>query len=125
MAFIFYNPNPEGKMVDDCQIRALARILYTTWNAAYSILVMQGFYDKDMPHGNSVMQSVITKYGYEKGIAPNNCPDCYTLRDFCHDNPEGRFLVVSDGHITAVVDGDYYDAWDSGDVVPLFYWKKA
>lgn len=91
MAFIFYNPNPEGKMVDDCQIRALARILDTTWNAAYSILVMQGFYDKDMPHGNSVMQSVITKYGYEKGIVPNNCPDCYTLRDFCHDNPEGRW----------------------------------
>lgn len=26
--------------------------------------------------------------------------------------------------VVAVVDGDYYDAWDSGNEIPLYYWRK-
>lgn len=26
--------------------------------------------------------------------------------------------------MVSVVDGDYYDAWDSGKEVPVYYWHK-
>ena len=29
------------------------------------------------------------------------------------------------GHVVAVIDGNYYDTWDSGDKIPIYYWYKA
>ena len=35
-------------------------------------------------------------------------------------------LAVSDidPHVIAVENGDYYDNWDSGDEVPIYYWER-
>ena len=27
-------------------------------------------------------------------------------------------------NVIAVIDGDYYDSWDSGNEVPIYYWKQ-
>ena len=51
-------------------------------------------------------------------------PYCYTVKDFCKDHPQGVFVLGTGTHAVAVIDGDYYDAWDSGNKVPLFYWRK-
>lgn len=60
--------------------------------------------------------------GYRRETIPNTCPDCYSLREFCRDNPSGSFLVGTGDHVIAAVDGDYYDTWDSGDTIPIYYW---
>ena len=26
--------------------------------------------------------------------------------------------------VVALIDGDWWDAWDSGDEVPVYYWQK-
>ena len=57
-------------------------------------------------------------------LIPNSCPDCYTVRDFCFDNPRGAFLLATGSHVVTVIDGDYYDTWNSGSEVPIYFWTK-
>ncbi|MBR0092838.1 MAG: hypothetical protein IJP92_14190 [Lachnospiraceae bacterium] len=45
---------------------------------------------------------------------PDTCPRCYTVERFCEEYPEGTYLVATGTHVVAVVDGNYYDAWNSG-----------
>ena len=55
---------------------------------------------------------------------PNTCPDCYTVEQFCVDNDRGLFLLATGSHVVAVKDGLYFDAWDSGNEIPIYYWRK-
>lgn len=50
------------------------------------------------------------------------CPDCYTVQDFCEEYSEGTYLVAIGDHVVTVIDGDYYDAWDSGNEIPISYY---
>lgn len=38
-----YNPNPTGRSVGDCAIRAVAKALSLTWEEAYALIVANGF----------------------------------------------------------------------------------
>jgi hypothetical protein len=33
-------------------------------------------------------------------------------------------MLATGTHVVAVIDGNYYDTWDSGDEVPIALWKK-
>lgn len=55
---------------------------------------------------------------------PYDCPDCYTVADFCRDHPNGTYILAIEGHVVAVDHGDWYDTWDSGDEIPIYYWEK-
>ena len=35
MSYIFFNPNPCGRAVGDCSVRAVAKALDLTWNDAF------------------------------------------------------------------------------------------
>ena len=125
MAFKFYNPNPAGRVVGDCTIRAICKLTDQDWDSVYVSTSFQGFLAKDMPSGNATWGAYLKRLGYIRQIIPNSCPDCYTVKDFCYDNPHGRFLLVLDQHVVTVVDGDYYDTWDSGNEIPIYYWTKG
>lgn len=51
-------------------------------------------------------------------------PDCYNVKDFAQDHPKGRYVVGTGTHVIAVIDGNYYDTWDSGEEIPVYYWEK-
>ena len=78
----------------------------------------------DMPSANAVWGSYLRKKGFVREIIPNTCPDCYTVEDFCRDNPKGTYILALSGHVVAVIDGKYYDTWDSGDEIPIYYWYR-
>lgn len=122
--WIKYNPNPVAIRVGDCAVRAIAKALDTDWEKAYLMLAKNAFVMGDMPSGNNVIGAVLRQNGFKRYIVPNECPDCYTLKDFCKEYPEGKYVVGMDGHIATIIDGDYYDAWDSGDEEPIYYWHK-
>lgn len=122
--FKFYNPNPKNRLVDDCVIRAISLLTNQTWDDTYIGITMAGFDMKDMPSSGRAFGRYLTNIGYQRFIIPNTCPDCYTVRDFCLDNPHGNYLLVTDKHVIGIKDGDYYDTWDSGDEVPMYYWKR-
>lgn len=123
MSYRYYNPNPAGKKVGDCVIRGICRLTGETWNTIYVGIATQGYGMHDMPSSNAVWGEYLRRYGYKRYVIPNVCPECYTVKDFCKDNPRGSFLLATGSHVVAVVDGDYYDAWDSGAEVPIYYWR--
>lgn len=122
--YINYNPNPKQKRVGDCVIRAICKVLDMDWDDVYIQLCLQGFKMKDMASSNSVWGAYLKSKGYLQVTIPNTCPECYSIRDFCEDNPKGTFVVGTGTHVVAVVDGDYYDAWDSGDEIPVYYFRR-
>jgi len=119
-----YNPNPYRKVVGDCVIRGLTFILDKSWDDIYTALCLEGFGMKDMPSSNTVWASFLVSKGWKRKLLPDRCPACYTIQDFCRDFDGGLFLVCTGSHVVAVLDGDYYDAWDSGDEIPTYYWTK-
>lgn len=124
MGFIYFNPNPQQKVVGDCTIRAISLLTEQDWKQVYISLALLGFEERDMPSSNAVWSKYLINLGYERKIIPNTCPFCYTIKDFCEDNPYGKFLLATGSHVVTVIDGNYFDAWDSGDQVPIYYWFK-
>ena len=122
--YIFYNPNPLGKIVGDCVVRAITKVTGLDWDTVYLGIVMQGYELKDMPSTNYVWGKYLKGQGFTRHAIPNICPDCYTVEDFCREHPQGNYLLATDSHLIAVVDGDWYDTWDSVDAVPMYYFGK-
>ena len=122
--YIYYNPNPLKLAVGDCTIRAISKVTNQTWKQTYLDLLTQGFIMYDMPSSNRVWAELLKLYGFKKFYIPDMCPDCYTIREFCYDHPVGEYVVGTGEHVVAIVNGDYYDSWDSGNEIPIYYFER-
>ena len=122
--WINYNANPAGRQVGDCTVRAVSKVLDEDWEKSYSGMALQGFMLCDMPSANHVWGAYLRSKGFERHIIPDTCPDCYSVKDFCKDHPKGRFLLALSGHVVCIIDGNYFDTWDSGNEIPLYYWQR-
>jgi hypothetical protein len=122
--YINYNANPLGKQVGDCVIRAISKVTNQDWETTYSGLSVQGYMMFDMPSANSVWGAYLRKQGFKRHIIPDTCPDCYTVRDFCEEHPNGTYLLALDKHVVAVDSGNYFDTWDSGNESPIYYFER-
>jgi hypothetical protein len=123
--FKYYNPNPMNKRVGDCVIRAVSKALDWEWNDTYTALCLQGYVMSDLPSSNQIWGAFLRKQGFIRQVIPNECPDCYTVEDFCKDHPTGIYVLGTGSHAVAVVDGFYYDAWESGREQPIYYYEKG
>lgn len=121
----YYNPNPVGRKVGDCAVRAIAKALGIDWEAAYALIASNGFLMGDMPSSDSVWGATLRQNGFNRSAIPNSCPDCYTSADFCKDHPRGTYVLGFGGHVATVIDGVLYDSWDSSSEIPQFYWFKG
>lgn len=124
MGFVYFNPNPSRNLVGDCVIRAISKLTEKPWDDIYLGVSMQGFTDKDMPSSNAVWDSYLRNHGYMKFVIPNTCPDCYTVAQFADEHPTGKYMLATGTHVIAIVDGDYYDTWDSGMEKPIYFYTK-
>ena len=120
--FIHTNPNPIGEYVDDCVIRAIAIATDRSWDDIYIHVCLQGYIMKNMPSVNKVWGTYLASIGFVSNQL--NCIDCYTVRDFCNDNPEGVYLLATGSHLVASIDGNYLDTWDSGDETIESVWRR-
>lgn len=119
-----YNPNPRGLRVGDCVVRAVSKALNQPWEDTYIDLSLQGYMMGDLLSSNAVWGAYLKCKGFERNIVENDCPECYTVEDFCREYPQGIYVVGTGTHAIAIIDGMIFDAWDSSGEVPLYYWKK-
>lgn len=122
--YIYYNPNPRGRNVGDCVIRAVAKATGQSWLEAYMSLYVMGMQLGDLANSDPVWTAYLRSKGFIRDVIPDTCPDCYTIADFAADNPTGIYVLGTGSHAVAVVDGDIYDAWDSQNEIPTFYMKR-
>ena len=118
------NPNPLRKQTGDCVVRAIAVATAQSWRTVYKGICKQGDIECEMPSRNNVWGAYLRKLGFRQFLLPENCPQCITVRAFCERYPEGTYIIGTGSHAVAVMDGDYYDSWDSGDEVPSYFWRE-
>ncbi len=123
--WVEYNVNPTGKSVGDCVIRALSAVMEKEWEETFLDVCLQGLVMCDMPSANAVWGAYLRRNGYRRKTVPEDCPDCYTVEDFCRDHPQGRYILALSGHVVAAIDGDWYDTENSGNDNPVYYWEKG
>lgn len=119
--FILYNPNPLGRNTGDCVIRAISKALDIDWSTAFDYVTGAARRRYDMPEANHVWIEFMKEAGFKLYTIPDQCPDCYTVRDFALEHPSGLYVLGTGTHVVTVENGDWFDSYDSGDLVPIFY----
>lgn len=122
--FVNVNPNPARKLVGDCVIRAISLAENQGWDKTFLDLSSLAYNAKDMPSSNNLWAQYLFQKGYHRYMIPDTCPDCYSIKEFCLDYPNGIYIVATGTHVVCVKDGDYLDTWDSGNEVPFYYFRK-
>ena len=117
------NPNPKHKEVPDCVIRALCIALHMRWYDIYDDLCALGRDECNMPSADAVWGKYLYQMGFEPFLLPDSCPKCITVQAFTRMYPRGTYIIGTGSHAVAIVDGDYYDSWDSGNQIPSFFWR--
>lgn len=117
------NPNPAQKEVSDCVIRAIAIALNMRWIDVYDDLCDIGRREFNMPSADAVWGKYLYEMGFEPFQLPKTCPQCVTIEQFAGIFHEGVYIIGTGGHAVAVVNGDYFDSWDSGRETVSFFWR--
>lgn len=117
------NPNPGHKEVPDCVVRALSIALNKRWVDVYDDLCALGRAEYNMPSADAVWGKYLYEMGFEPFLLPKTCPQCVTISAFAKIYPRGTFVIGTGSHAVAIIDGDYYDSWDSGNEIPSFFWR--
>lgn len=120
-----YNPNPAGRNVGDCSVRAISAALGVDWETAFALIAKAAYQMADMPSSNSVWGAVLRQRGFYRHAIPNTCPECYTAEDFCRDHPHGVYVLGFGNHVATIKDGIILDSWDSSNEIPQYYWSKG
>lgn len=115
------NQNPNGQRVGDCVIRAISTALGQNWEKTYIGLCLQGFEDADLPSSNAVWSRYLRRRGFDRYTVRDDC----TIREFCDIHPKGIFVIGTGSHAVAVIDGSYYDFWDSGNETAVYYFTQS
>lgn len=119
------NINPEKKLTGDCVIRAIGVVTDKDWDDVFlDLCLSKAFTMKQMPSDNSVWGSYLHDLGFKRHVIDDTCPDCYTVRQFAADHPQGRFVLGTGSHAIGLIDGTYFDTTDTGDEVPQYYFEK-
>jgi len=119
-----YNPNPAGRAVGDCAVRAIAAALGVDWEKAFAMIAANAFQMGDVISANASWGSVLRERGFKRHAISNNCPNCYTAENFAEDHPLGVYVLGFGNHVATVRDGLILDSWDSSQEIPEYYWSK-
>lgn len=118
-----YNPNPAGARVGDCVIRAICAATGKSWEDAYTGVTLDGYLMHDMPSANHVWGAYLRRNGFRRQLVCDACDGC-TVAEFAAEHPHGIYIMAISGHVVTIVNGDWYDTWDSGSEIPIYYWTK-
>jgi hypothetical protein len=79
----------------------------------------------DLLSSNAVWKAYLKDKGFKMDVISDDCPECYTIEDFCDEHPQGIYVIGTGSHAVCVIDGVYYDSWQSGDETPIYFYYKG
>lgn len=127
----YFNPNPAGRTIGDCAIRAISAALGVDWETAKTYLYVMSYQMSTVENSDAAIAGVLRKNGFRRDAIPNECPDCYTAESFCRDHAgDGNtYVLFFGGHVATCKDGDdgekiLLDSWDSSGEYPQYYWYR-
>ena len=123
--YSYYNANPYKIRVGDCVIRAISKALNQPWEDTYIDLTIQGYLMGDLLSSNAVWGAYLKSKGFTRDIISNDCPECYTIEDFCNEHSKGTFIIGTGTHAVCVEDGCVFDTWNSSGEVPIYFYYKG
>ena len=78
----------------------------------------------DLPNADYVWGQYLKNKGFKRNILPCDNGICITVEQFCYEHPNGIYLLCPKNHIIAVINGKFYDTWNSGQEILNYYWKR-
>lgn len=121
--WVEYQPNPQNYATGDCTIRAYTKTENMSWEDAYDMASNAGMEVAALPDDPKVVEKMLTeKLGYTKYKYTKD--ERCTLNEFAIAHPFGTYICKMRRHVVAVVDGFYYDSWDSGKKKVTEYYEK-
>lgn len=118
----YFNPNPLEKNTGDCAVRAISKALDIPWHVAKVLLDVCSMELAEVETSDLVWGRILDIHGFK--MKSLYCTEGCTLEGFCKKNPKGTFVVKLPNHVVCVVDGCYYDSWDSGKENPIYCWEE-
>lgn len=122
--WIQFNPNPQGLLVGDCTVRSICAATGLDWNTVHKALCDLSGDMADMPSADRVWWELLRQFGFTRKKMIDRCPECYTVADFAADHPSGIYVLGPHEHAVAVMSGNWWDSWDSGQTVPTYYFSR-
>ena len=119
--YVYYQPNKKDlkDKVGDCQVRALSKALNISWLEAFDLTIpicrelqTYTFFDGDLAKTKEAMDQIGFNY---QGISVRKGSKRPTVLSFAKTHPTGTYICKIAHHVVAVVDGQYFDTWDSGE----------
>ena len=101
-------------------MRAIAAALSLDWSKSYLLLCCYGLERGDLPSANDVWGALLQDRGLHREIC-----DEVSVSQFCADHPKGTYVLAVSGHVVTAINGEYWDSWDSGDCIVLYYFKEV
>ena len=118
--WIFCNPNPCNLLVGDCVVRACSISQEKSWTAVHLELSDLSRSQCNMPSANTIWGQYLERnMSYREPRYP------ITVRQFCLIHPYGVYTIGTGSHAVSVIDGDWYDIWDSGDELVSYYFERS
>ncbi len=126
----YYQPN-EKDLKDnygDCTIRALSKALGLSWLETFDLMIP---YCREYQTPNifnvdsKTEREILDRLGFDYyGISNKKGMKRPTVSSFAREHKKGTYILNVANHEVAVVDGVYYDTWDSGHKSLYGYYEK-
>ena len=111
-----YNANPNGENIDDCVIRAISLVLHMDYWDVFDSLCEYADKSKTGMEINSL--GIFVAWLRDKGWEFRELTNKMTVNQFCKQRQEngdnGEYLGLVNGHMTAIINGQYWDTWNCG-----------
>lgn len=120
----YFNNNPLGLNVGDCTVRSICAVTGLDWHTVHKALCDLSGDMADMPSADRCWWALLEQMGFARKKMIDRCPDCYTVEQFAFDHPRGIYVLGPHEHAVAVINGDWWDSWDSGKTVPTYYFRR-
>lgn len=113
-----FNPNPKERNIGDCTLRSYCAAFDISWDEAFDIASQIAKENSTLVQ--YVADKVLTEHfnctvsdKYNKKTVKGK--DRITVNEFAMTHPYGTYILHVRSHQVTIIDGEYWDSWDSGD----------